>query len=163
VHSNIGGGYPEHVLSDATLFWMASRIAPLLELDRQYLTAQAQAARRKPYATGKLVDSRTLFYWLFTRRHVRTICEPDPSEGVHESAFLRLDNTNGGPQPSPYGDAEFRARLNGMRDRMVFLSDFEKQLIADVPRTEPEKILERAHRRTTFCDWIITALGGYKP
>jgi uncharacterized protein (DUF2235 family) len=43
VHSNIGGGYPEHVLSDATLFWMASRIAPLLELDREYLAAQAQA------------------------------------------------------------------------------------------------------------------------
>jgi uncharacterized protein (DUF2235 family) len=163
VHSNIGGGYPEHVLSDATLFWMASRIAPLLELDREYLAAQAQAARLRPYATGKLVNSRTLFYRLFTPRNIRAICETDPSERVHESAFFRLGNTNGRPDPSPYGDAQFRARLNGLRSRMVPLSDFEKQLIAAVPKTTPEMILPPAHHRTTFCDWIITKLGGYQP
>jgi uncharacterized protein (DUF2235 family) len=163
VHSNIGGGYPEHVLSDATLFWMASRIAPLLELDRQYLAAQAQSQRVRPYAMGKLVDSMTSFYRLFTGRYIRPICETDASEGVHASAFMRLDDTNGAPDPSPYGDAGFRKRLEGKRGRMVPLSDFEKELLAAIPKTEPEKIIERAHRSTTFCDRIITALGGYRP
>ena len=163
VHSNIGGGYPEHVLSDSTLFWMASRVAPLLELDRQYLAAQAQAERVRPYATGKLVDSMTAFYRLFTGRHVRPICETDASEGVHQSAFLRLDNTKGAPDPSPYGNAELKRRLEEKRDRMVPLSDYEKELLAAIPKTEPEKIMDRAHRRTTFCDWIITLLGGYRP
>jgi hypothetical protein len=142
---------------------MASRLAPLLELDRQYLAAQAQAERLRPYATGMLVDSMTAFYRLFTGRYVRPICETDASEGVHQSAFSRLDNTKGVPDPSPYGNAELKRRLEERRDRMVPLSDFEKELLAAIPKTEPEKIMDRAHRRTTFCDWIITLLGGYRP
>ena len=37
VHSNVGGGYGEHGLSDITLAWMASEIDPLLAIDYQYL------------------------------------------------------------------------------------------------------------------------------
>jgi hypothetical protein len=142
---------------------MASKVAPLLELDLHYLAAQAQAGRLRPYATGKLVDSRTLFYRLFTRRYVRAICATDRSERVHESTFIRLDGANGAPDPSPYGNADLRSTLEAKRDQMVPLSEFEKNLLAAVPQTEPEKIIPQSHHRLTFCDKVVMALGGYRP
>jgi hypothetical protein len=161
VHSNIGGGYPEHVLSDAALFWMVSRVAPLLELDRGYLCAQAD--RRRPYAMGKLENSLTRFYRVTTGRYLRPICETDPpTERIHESAFMRLDETKGRPDPAPYGDTDHRNRLEAKPDRMVPLSDLEKDLLAEIPDTVPEKIIQRAHRRLTFCDRIVMILGGYR-
>jgi hypothetical protein len=161
VHSNIGGGYPEHVLSDAALFWMASRVAPLLELDSRYLCSQAD--RRRPYATGKLENSLTWFYRFTTGRFVRPVCETDASERVHESAFIRLNATNSMPNPTPYGDAAHRKRFQALQNRVVALSDFEKRLLAEIPDTAPEKIIRGAHRRLTFCDNIVMVLGGYRP
>jgi hypothetical protein len=161
VHSNIGGGYSEHVLSDATLFWMASRVAPLLELDSLYLCAQAD--RRRPYATGKLETSLTWSYRVTTGRFVRPVCETDSSEHVHESAFMRLNGTNGSPDPTPYGDTAHRKRLEGLQNRVVLLSDFEKHLLTQIPHTAPEKIMQGPRRRLTFCDRVVIALGGYRP
>jgi hypothetical protein len=161
VHSNIGGGYPEHVLSDATLFWMASRVAPLLDLDTRYLCAQAD--RRLSYATGKLETSLTWFYRVTTGRFVRPVCETDASERIHESAVMRLNGTNGPPDPMPYGDTAHRKRLQALQKRVVPLSDFEKHLLAQIPNTVPEKIIQRAHRRLTFCDRLLITMGGYRP
>ena len=161
MHSNIGGGYPEHVLSDATIFWMASRVTPLLELDSRYLCAQAD--RRRPYATGKLETSLTWFYRVTTGRFVRPVCQTDASERVHESAFMRLNETNGPPDPTPYGDTAHRKRLQGLQNRVVPLSDFEKHLLAEIPDTAPEKIMQRARRPLTFCDGLVMVLGGYRP
>ena len=123
-HSNIGGGYAEHVLSDATLFWMASRVAPLLGLDCEYLCAQAD--RLPPYAMGRLVNSLSWFYRLLWGRYVRPICQTDPSEGIHESVFLRLNAPAGVPIPSPYGDLQLRKTLAGSNDKMISLAPFEK-------------------------------------
>jgi hypothetical protein len=94
VHSNIGGGYPEHGLSDASFFWMAAKVAPLIDLDLDYMCAQAE--RRRPYATGLLVNSLTPSWRLTTGRFVRPIGQTDPgSEYIHESTWMRVDGTNG--------------------------------------------------------------------
>ena len=37
VHSDVGGGYPEHGMSDIPLAWMASEVSPYLGLDFDYL------------------------------------------------------------------------------------------------------------------------------
>jgi Uncharacterized alpha/beta hydrolase domain (DUF2235) len=89
VHSNIGGGYPEHGLSDASFFWMAAKVAPLIDLDLDYMCAQAE--RRRPYATGLLVNSLTPSWRLTTGRFVRPIGQTDPgSEYMHESTWMRV-------------------------------------------------------------------------
>jgi hypothetical protein len=46
---------------------------------------------------------------------------------------------------------------------MVPLSDFEKKMLADIPTTDPEKIIPSQHHRMTFCDRLVTLLGGYRP
>jgi uncharacterized protein (DUF2235 family) len=158
VHSNIGGGYPEHGLSDATFFWMAGRVAPLLELDKDYICAQAE--RRRPYATGDLVNSFTAS-WRLTGRFVRPICQTDPAtEYIHESALMRANNKNGAPVPAPYRNAEFKAFLERQKDRIVPLSDYENEILGRIPKVDPELILPPSHRNRSFCDRIVTALGG---
>jgi hypothetical protein len=158
-HSNIGGGYPEHGLSDAALFWMAAKIAPLLELDQDYLCAQAE--RRRPYATGQLVNTLTLSWKLTTGRFVRPICQTDPgSEYIHESTWIRTSGRNGEPSPAPYRDAAFRAFLEEKTSRMMPLSGFEKNILARIPDVEPERVLPGRSGPRSFCDRIVVALGG---
>jgi len=38
-HSDIGGGYPEHDLSDITLTWMVSQVSDILSVDTSYLVS----------------------------------------------------------------------------------------------------------------------------
>jgi len=158
VHSNIGGGYPEHVLSDAAFFWMAGNLAPLLDLDPDYICAQAD--RSRPYALGKLVNSRTLS-WQLTRPFVRPICRTDAgTEYIHESVWLRANPINGSPVPAPYRDRAFRAFLDQMIERRMPLSSYEKEIRERIPKGDPELILPRHRRQRSFCDRIVIALGG---
>ena len=54
-HSDVGGGYPEHGLSDITLAWMASEVEPMLGIDFDYLKARRDVSSR--WALGQLHDS----------------------------------------------------------------------------------------------------------
>ena len=157
VHSNIGGGYREHVLSDAALFWMASRVAQLLDLDLGYLCAEAD--RSRAYAMGRLVESLTWSWRLFTGEQPRKLLETDDTERIHESVWLRAFEQNGEPIPRPYRDVAFQAFLRQHPSRMVALSDYERDILRDIPTTAPERILPRKHRRLSFCDRILVALG----
>jgi uncharacterized protein (DUF2235 family) len=157
VHSNVGGGYPEHELSDAALFWMCSKLEPLLDLDREQLCAQAE--RRRKYAKGLLVDSRTGSWKLFPSA-VRKICQTDPSERIHESVWRRVAEEDGPPLPHPYRDEEFLGLLRAYKHRMEPLSPYETSLLGDLQTVEAEKTLPRSHRVTSFCDRIVNWLGG---
>jgi len=157
-HANVGGGYPEHVLSDAAFFWMAANVAPLLDLDPEFICAEAD--RTRPYAAGLLVDSLTLLWRLTTGSFVRPICRTDPSEGIHESVWFRAFETNGRPVPAPYGDAGFRRLLADNIARKVALTDYEKDLLARIPATPPLVPLAPKHRRRSFCDRLVALLGG---
>ena len=55
VHSNVGGGYKEHGLSDVTMAWMASEIDPLLALDFDYLKGRRDL--RSNWSLGRITDS----------------------------------------------------------------------------------------------------------
>ncbi len=158
VHSNIGGGYAEHVLSDAAFFWMAARVSPLLELDPDYIAAQADRCR--VYSTGKLENSLTLWYRLFTGRNVRRLCATDPAtEGIHESVWMRAFEENGPPLPAPYRDAAFQRFLESHSTKKVPLSPFERDILRRIQTVAPEQILPRRYRNRTFCDRLIAALG----
>ena len=159
VHSNIGGGYPEHVLSDAALFWMASRIGGLLDLDLDYVAAQADRTHR--YAAGKLVNSFSLWYRLFTGRYLRPLCVADPAtEGIHESVWMRTFETNGPCVPSPYRDAAFKAFLVAHAAKKVPLSDGERAILRRCDTGARERILPRRYRNRSFCDRLMAILGG---
>jgi hypothetical protein len=156
-HSNVGGGYPDHVLSDAAYFWMCANVAPLLELDRKQVCAQAD--RSPPYATGKLVDSRTGTWKIFPAV-TRTVCQTDPSERIHESVFMRASGKNGKRDPSPYRDSTFHPFLDTHQHNMEPLSPFERDLLRDIPSIPAETVLPERHRRLSLCDRIIHLLGG---
>lgn len=158
-HSNIGGGYPEHGLSDAAFFWMAGKIAPLLGLDQDYICAQAE--RRRPYATGELVNTLTASWKLTTGHFVRPLCQTDPgSEYIHESAWIRANEANGKPVPAPYRDGAFKILLDRKKDRLMPLSPYESEILRRIPDVTPELILPRSHHKPSFCDRVVTALGG---
>ena len=156
-HSNVGGGYCEHVLSDAAYLWMCANVAPLLELDRPLICAQSD--RAKDYAMGKLIESRC-GTWKFFRAVTRSMCQTDPSERIHESVFMRAEDKTGKPDPSPYRNAEFCAFLKFHQGRMEKLSQFERDLVRDLPTVAAEATLPERHRRLSLCDRIVGQLGG---
>ena len=58
VHSNVGGGYLQHGLSDAALLWMASRLREheLLDLDCNVIDAAVERAHAERPVTGRLQE-----------------------------------------------------------------------------------------------------------
>ena len=157
VHSNIGGGYREHVLSDAAFFWMCAKIEPLLDLDNEQICAQAD--RTRAYATGELVNSRAGIWSRFPGSP-RKICETDPSERIHQSVWMRFENTNGKPTPDPYRNEQFRALLAKNKSRMQPLSRYEQDILRGIPAAQPLETLDRKHQSKSFCDRIVGWLGG---
>ncbi len=140
-----------------TLFWMCSKLDRLLDIDREQLPAQSE--RRRKYAKGRLMNSRTGTWKLFPRA-VRTICQTDPSERIHESVWQRVTKDGGQPLPSPYRNEQFLPWLEQHRERQEPLSAYELDLLGDLSDTAPEKTLPRSHRVTSFCDRIVEWLGG---
>jgi hypothetical protein len=105
VHSNIGGGYPEHGLSDSTFLWMLSQLDAhgLLDLDPQTV-ADLLDIDNETYPSGKLQDSRGLFWKLIGCPMPRPIRICSFTEQVHESAEARATAAS-----VPSGDAYKRA------------------------------------------------------
>ncbi|KAF2154064.1 hypothetical protein K461DRAFT_327229 [Myriangium duriaei CBS 260.36] len=66
VHANIGGGYPDQALANITLAWMASQVAPMLDLDLDHILDEQDATdayyekdnqRPRPWSFGKIYNS----------------------------------------------------------------------------------------------------------
>ncbi|MBD3671474.1 MAG: DUF2235 domain-containing protein [Gammaproteobacteria bacterium] len=93
VHSNIGGGYADHGLSDVALMWLVKRAQRLgLRFNETYLF---DAGKVIPDAMDKLEDSFTLPYkflqWLGVLPYRRPIGEEqNQNEMIHESVIRRI-------------------------------------------------------------------------
>jgi uncharacterized protein (DUF2235 family) len=101
-HSNVGGGYPDPVLSDQAFLWMISKARPLLEFDEDYITRRVEVLKDDE-ARGRLVDASAGF-WGALGRIQRTIGK-DRSESVHRSAIVRHSASKVLPatyDPHPY-------------------------------------------------------------
>lgn len=101
-HSNIGGGYPDPILSDQAFLWMIDKARHLLDFDEDYLHRRVQVLAADE-AKGVLVDSSTGKWRLLGRiwREIGT----DGSEQVHPSALARLAAGKRTPstyEPHPY-------------------------------------------------------------
>jgi hypothetical protein len=95
VHSNIGGGYDEHGLSDIALAWMASELDQLVAIDVEYLKDRRDL--RNEWSLGKLYDSAQGPEWKLLGASARTPFTPVPTkiaggttnEMIHPSVEIR--------------------------------------------------------------------------
>jgi uncharacterized protein (DUF2235 family) len=99
-HSNVGGGYAEHGLSDVALAWMADQIEPFLDLDHTYLSARQD--RRDGWGLGKIYDSAAGFFALRRKVDRPVLANQAGNEKIHQCVAVRLQaaGTNGGYRPA---------------------------------------------------------------
>ncbi|KAH9004251.1 hypothetical protein EDB86DRAFT_2155380 [Lactarius hatsudake] len=84
-HSDIGGGYKEHDLSDITLFWMLANVEDIVAIDTKYLFSLLQPSA--PWGTQKPHDPQTGFFVLANsiQRQIPTSFNPGTHESIHPS------------------------------------------------------------------------------
>ncbi len=111
-HSNVGGGYDEHGLSDVALAWMAAEVAPMLALDLDYVATRQD--RRDPWAMGRIYDSASGALWSHLPRERRRPFTKEPQEDSHEMLHASVSGRaekGASPRPGPYElDAGLAAR-----------------------------------------------------
>ncbi|MCJ1960215.1 DUF2235 domain-containing protein [Novosphingobium mangrovi (ex Hu et al. 2023)] len=88
-HSNVGGGYPDKVLSDIALLWMCDKAKPFLELDEDYLARKVERVEQGA-ARGLLVDSARHAFWKLQGQKERALGS-DATETIHPSVLARLN------------------------------------------------------------------------
>jgi len=88
-HSDIGGGYKEHDLSDMTLFWMVANIENIISIDTKYMFSLLQP--NAPWGAQKPHDPRTGFFVLSDamQRQPPTSSNPITHESIHPSVLMQ--------------------------------------------------------------------------
>lgn len=125
VHSNVGGGYDEHGLSDIALAWMAGQVEPLLALDVDYLRLRQD--RRDDWGLGRIYDSARGWWQLLgteARRPFTKQPQAATFEGLHPSVHARLDGACG----SPKGYACSALSRIAVAGKLVALTPLEERL-----------------------------------
>jgi len=159
VHSNIGGGYEQHGLSDTTLLWMVSRILKwdLLELDMDALATGLDPA--EPYPDGILANSRTRFWRAFGSPVPRPIGITTDTEQIHESAWDRAANSEHALHADAYVQPRRRAWLEAMRSLAVSRSDIERHYAVRTRSHRPPAPRQHS-RKLGWCDKALRWLAG---
>lgn len=87
-HCNVGGGYPDHALSDIALAWMAERAVRCgLDLDRDYLARIGFPTTHAAWHAAAMGDEyKGLYRWLGSR-HFRDVAVPGTT--IHPSVWQR--------------------------------------------------------------------------
>jgi hypothetical protein len=155
VHSDVGGGYPEHGMSDIPLAWMASEVAPYLGIDFDYLKTRRDMSGK--WALGELHESFKDFWTKLgeERRTPFAADRKDTSEKIHASVAARIKG-GAGAHGGAYASAVLRDGV--VAANSVALSPLETGLQwKDDEVTGPS---ERAKRAFSIRDKIINALGG---
>ena len=144
-HSNVGGGYVEHGLSDVALAWMAGQVAPLLDLDRDYLASRQD--RRDGWGLGKIYDSAAGLFGL--RQKVNRPLLQGASEQLHASVKVRLDAGGYAPANLPGGPPA---------GRLAELVAVEAALRWPAP--DPAQTGQNAMPKPSLLDRFLNAIGG---
>jgi uncharacterized protein (DUF2235 family) len=104
VHCDVGGGYAEHGASDIPLAWMASEVAPYLDIDFDYLRARRDLSDK--WALGTLHESFTGFWTTLpggaADRTPFAANQAQSLEQVHASVKARIDGNGLGANGQPY-------------------------------------------------------------
>jgi hypothetical protein len=156
VHSDAGGGYPEHGSSDVALAWMASEVAPYLAIDFDYLKLRRDLSGK--WALGMLHDSlKGVFAGLPKESRKPLTGDAATSfEKIHASVAARIKGKGLGADNQPYASAVLQNV--DLDANTAPLSELETSLQwkdADVRQALPA-----AKRAESFYDKLINALGG---
>lgn len=103
VHANIGGGYNDQELSNITLAWMMAMLAPMLDINLDYILNEEQAnsdyydrkgKRPRPWSFGKIYNSAGGVYTVAgtTARTPGNYYRLDPKTGEPTRKLLRDTN-----------------------------------------------------------------------
>jgi hypothetical protein len=149
-HSNVGGGYAEHGLSDVALAWMADRIEPFLALDHGYL--EARQDRRDGWGLGKTYDSAAGFF-TFRRRVNRPVLADDAgNEKIHESVAARL-------RAAADGSYRPASLANGLRpESLAVLGAVERELRWSA--SDPARTGQTSRAAPSLVDRLMRDMGG---
>jgi hypothetical protein len=158
VHSNVGGGYQEHGLSDVALAWMASQVEPLLALNEEYLKTRQD--RRNGWGLGRIYDSAAGAWRLrgtTVRRPFTTQPQSSTFERVHPSLVERRKPA-ADCSPKPYdclglGGIDVGAKL-------VELGTLEKQLGWTAAQVGVAPMSQAPVPQPTFLNRLLKDLGG---
>lgn len=174
-HSNIGGGYERHGLSDTTFLWMLAQLhdhrllalnprreARLLALDTDCATGALD--RTEPYPTGTLQNPRTIGWRLISCPVPRPVCLISSAERIYASAWDRVDNEE---YPVPRSDIYLRAGRRRWLEVMQAANPtrrderepFEQQNAVTVrgPAARPPR---RVPNNIGFCGELLRLVGG---
>jgi uncharacterized protein (DUF2235 family) len=151
-HSNVGGGYAEHGLSDVALAWMADRVEPLLELEENYLSTRQD--QRDGWGLGKIYDSSAGFFALRRKVNRSVLASDKGNEKIHESVAVRLRADRSG------GSAYRPASLaNGPpKDSMAPLGAVEQSLHWAAPN--PPQTGRTSRATPSLVDRLMHDIGG---
>jgi uncharacterized protein (DUF2235 family) len=157
VHSDVGGGYPEHGASDIPLAWMASEVSPYLDLDFDYLKMRRDISSK--WALAPLHESFTGFWsYLPGGQAARTPFSADQAssfEKVHASVAARSRAGGLGADGNPYGSKALRD--GDLSKYNVDLSPLENGLKWADADVKPA--LPAAKQAKSFVDFFAKGLG----
>jgi uncharacterized protein (DUF2235 family) len=105
-HSNVGGGYPDPVLSDQAFLWMVEKARGMISFDEDYLSRRVEVLEGDQVG-GAAIDSMKGVWSLFGRA-LRTIGR-DPSETLHPSVFARRRHRDAREEARPFDPYPYEA------------------------------------------------------
>ncbi len=145
VHSDVGGGYEQHGAADLAFLWMAAQVAPLIELDSDWIAGELDLS--EAYGCGTLHDSYSIG-WRLAGEHHRAN-EPGDEQYIHPAARDRPAARDTFRNPDfPYDTM-----------RPWPLTDFERRFILSSIR-QPSRRPALPGAPLGFCDGVVKLLGG---
>jgi T6SS, Phospholipase effector Tle1-like, catalytic domain len=157
VHSNIGGGYAKHGLSDASFLWMLSRLKGKLALDPDCVGRALDPCKKEYFPAGTLEESRKGFWRVAFCAVPRPVCVISDTEHIHDSVWLRNEATKYVPADDLYKKPRRKVWIDGMKPRRIKRAKEEKDM-ANLARTELAPLGIR--RKLDFCSRVLEFIGG---
>ena len=147
-HSDVGGGYPDHGLSDISLAWMASELEPMLGIDFDYLLSRRDVSSK--WALGLLHDSAEGVIWQKRGKVVRKPFAEDQAlsfESLHPSVAERIkggEHARPGKYALAAGSAADKA-VGTLSQREIALrwADADVKQAAQRAKSESESIMRK--------------------
>jgi Uncharacterized alpha/beta hydrolase domain (DUF2235) len=158
-HSNIGGGYEDHGLSDTTMLWMVSEILhyDLLDLDINSIVTSLDQS--EPYPNGTLENSRTLSWKLLGCPVPRPVGTASDYSSIYESAWNRSESVDPALTGDIYRSERRRTWLNELNNAKFERAQFEiNYAVTSIGAKAPPA--RHKSSKLTWCDKLMQFIGG---
>jgi type VI secretion system (T6SS) phospholipase Tle1-like effector len=160
VHSNVGGGYESHGLSDTAFLWMLLQVAGKLQFEQDTVVSCLDTKTNENFPRGTLEDSRTRFWKFIGSPIPRPVCIVSATEYIHQSAQLRA---TGGGQRDTYDHAARRRWVDAMAEerpgmpnpKLILPRETFESTAGGVARPAPAAPRE-IRKKLDVCSWLVS-------